>query len=73
MPISSRHSNLSFAHHFVFYRLFQNDANKNQRQESHQKTKQNKTKQNKTKQKQKQTNKQIGRAKKVNRMSKIHV
>ena len=34
--ISSRHSNLSFAHHFVIYWLFQNGANKNQRQGSHQ-------------------------------------
>ena len=36
MHISSRHSNLDFAHHFVIYWLFQNDANKNQHQESHQ-------------------------------------
>ena len=37
--ISSRHSNLNFAHHFVFkliYWLLQNGANKNQHQESHQ-------------------------------------
>ena len=31
--ISSRHSNLNFAHHFVIYWLFQNGANKNQNQE----------------------------------------
>ena len=35
--ISSRHSNLNFAHHFVIYWLFQNGANKNQHQESYQK------------------------------------
>ena len=34
--ISSRHSNLNFAHHFVIYWLFQNGANKNQHQKSHQ-------------------------------------
>ena len=34
--ISSRHSNLSFAHHFVIYWLFQNGRNKKQHQESHQ-------------------------------------
>ena len=34
--ISSRHSNLSFAHHFVIYWLFQNGANMNQHQKSHQ-------------------------------------
>ena len=34
--ISSRHSNLNFAHHFVIYRLFQNGANKNQHQELYQ-------------------------------------
>ena len=28
--ISSRHSNLNFAHHFVIYWLFQNGVNKNQ-------------------------------------------
>ena len=31
--ISSRHSNLNFAHHFVIYWLFQNGANKNLHQE----------------------------------------
>ena len=34
--ISSRHSNLNFAQHFVIYWLFQNGASKNQHQESHQ-------------------------------------
>ena len=34
--ISSRHSNLNFAHHFVIYWLFQNGANKNQHQDSYQ-------------------------------------
>ena len=34
--ISSRHSNLNFAHHFVIYWLFQNGANKNQHQDSNQ-------------------------------------
>ena len=34
--ISSRHSNLNFAHHFVIYRLFQNGTNKNQHQHSYQ-------------------------------------
>ena len=34
--ISSRHSKLNFAHHFVIYWLFQNGANKNQRQDSYQ-------------------------------------
>ena len=34
--ISSRHSNLNFAHHFVIYWLFQNGAKKNQHLESHQ-------------------------------------
>ena len=34
--IGSRHSNSSFAHHFVIYWLFQNGVNKNQHQESHQ-------------------------------------
>ena len=34
--ISSRHSNLNFAHHFVSYWPFQNGANKNQRQDSYQ-------------------------------------
>ena len=34
--ISSRHSNLKFAHHFVIYWLFQNGANKNQHQDSYQ-------------------------------------
>ena len=33
--ISSRHSNLNFAHHFVIYWLFQNGANKNQHQDSY--------------------------------------
>ena len=34
--ISSRHSKLNFAHHFVIYLLFQNGANKNQHHKSHQ-------------------------------------
>ena len=34
--ISSRHSNLNFAHRFVIYWLFQNGANKNQHQDSYQ-------------------------------------
>ena len=34
--ISSRHSNLNFAHHFVIYWLFQNGTNKNQHQDSYQ-------------------------------------
>ena len=34
--ISSRHSNLNFAHHFVIYWLFQNGVNKNQHQDSYQ-------------------------------------
>ena len=34
--ISSRHSNLNFAHHFVIYWLFQNGANMNQHQDSYQ-------------------------------------
>ena len=34
--ISSRHSNLNFAHHFVIYWLFQNGAKKNQHQDSYQ-------------------------------------
>ena len=34
--ISSRHSNLNFAHHFVIYWLLQNGVNKNQHQESRQ-------------------------------------
>ena len=34
--ISSRHSNVNFAHHFVIYWLFQNGANKNQHQDSYQ-------------------------------------
>ena len=34
--ISSRHSNLNFAHFFVIYWLFQNGANKNQHQDSYQ-------------------------------------
>ena len=34
--MSSRHSNLNFAHHFVIYWLFQNGANKNQHQDSYQ-------------------------------------
>ena len=34
--ISSWHSNLSFAHNFVIYWLFQNGAKKNQHQESYQ-------------------------------------
>ena len=34
--ISSRHSNLDFAHHFVIYWLLQNGTNKNQHQELHQ-------------------------------------
>ena len=34
--ISSRHSNLNFAHHIVIYWLFQNGANKNQHQDSYQ-------------------------------------
>ena len=34
--ISSGHSNLNFAHHFVIYWLFQNGANKNQNQDSYQ-------------------------------------
>ena len=34
--ISSRHSNLNFAHHFVIYWLFQNGANKNQHLDSYQ-------------------------------------
>ena len=36
MYISSRHSNLNFAQHFVIYWLFQNGANKNQHQDSYQ-------------------------------------
>ena len=34
--ISSRHSNVNFAHHFVIYWLLQNAANKNQHQDSYQ-------------------------------------
>ena len=34
--VSSRHSNLNFAHHFVIYWLFQNGMNKNQQQDSYQ-------------------------------------
>ena len=34
--ISSRHSNVNFAHYFVIYWLFQNGANKNQHQNSYQ-------------------------------------
>ena len=34
--ISTWHSNLNFAHHFVIYWLFQNGANKNQHQDSYQ-------------------------------------
>ena len=34
--ISSRHSNLNFAHQFVIYWLFQNGSNKNQYQDSYQ-------------------------------------
>ena len=34
--ISSRHSNLNFAHHFVIYWLCQNGANTNQHQDSYQ-------------------------------------
>ena len=36
MYVSSRHSNLNFAHQFVIYWLLQNGAKKNQHQESHQ-------------------------------------
>ena len=36
LDISSRHSNLNFAHQFVIYWLFQNGANKNQHQDSYQ-------------------------------------
>ena len=36
ISVSSRHSNLNFAHHFVIYWLFQNGANKNQHQDSYQ-------------------------------------
>ena len=35
--ISSKHSNINFAHHFIIYWLFQNGANKNQHQDSYQK------------------------------------
>ena len=34
--VSSKHSNLNFAHHFVIYWLFQNGTNKNQHQDSYQ-------------------------------------
>ena len=62
--ISKRHSNLSFAQNFVIYWLFQNGASKNQHQESYQR----------------ETLPykfvfffKIGKAKKVNNVSKIHV
>ena len=62
--ISSRHSNLNFAQHFVIYWLFQNGANKNQHQDSYQR--------------ETVLDKfvlffKIGKAKKVNRESKIRV
>ena len=55
---------LNFAHHFVIYWLFQNGANKNQHQDSYQR--------------ETITDKfvfffKIGKAKKVYRVSKIHV
>ena len=62
--ISSRHSNLNFAHHSVIYWLFQNGANKNQHQDSYQR--------------ETVPDKfvfffKIGKAKKSNRVSKIRV
>ena len=62
--VSSRHSNLNFAHHFVIYWLFQNGANKNQHQDSYQRDTIPDTFVLCFK---------IGMAKKVNRVSKIHV
>ena len=60
---SSRHSNLNFAHHFVIYWLFQNGANKNQHQDLYQRE----TVPDKF------VFFQIGKAKKVNRVSKLCV
>ena len=62
--ISSRHSNLNFAHHFVIYWLFQNGTNRNQHQDPYQR--------------ETVPDKfvfffKIGKAKKGNRVSKIRV
>ena len=62
--ISSSYSNLNFAHHFVIYWLFPNGMNKNQHQDSYKR--------------ETIPDKfvfffKIGKAKKVNRVSKIHV
>ena len=62
--IRSRHSNLNFAHRFVIYWFFENGANKNQHQDSYQR--------------ETVSDKfvfffKIGKAKKINRVSKMSV